>query len=381
MTALSALPALLVLLSACGKDDAAVPFAEVRDQGADRYLGSFEPATSEPDPDDASVINHAFDPLAGPMCMLGGTYRTMTRDQGSDDLLIFLQGGGMCTSDLCLAVTTAPAGIPPLDVLDPAKSTNPFRDWSTVYAPYCDGSLFAGDVELDTDGDGEADRFQYGLKNLSATLDLASATFPEPRRVMLAGSSGGGYGTLIAVMLTRWTYPDAELLVFNDAGVGLGIEGEPDFLRDILDEFQARDLIPASQESIIDGGHLTPLLSWQLDEDPDLRIAAFSAYEDYVISQMYLEVDGDDFSGWLEDELEAVHDQHPDRFQSFLVDGFIHTTLLGTPEGFIEGSSEELDALNELLGDIDSTEVDGVNIAAWTEAMLSGSQDWVSLSD
>jgi len=372
---------LFVLLTACGNSEAPEPYSEVRDAGADRYLGAFSPSTSEPDADDPTVLNHTFDPLAGPMCLRGDPYRAMTRDQGSDDLLIFLQGGGMCTSALCLAVTEAPPGIPPLDVLDPDKPTNPFRDWSTVYAPYCDGSLFAGDTEIDEDGDGVIDRYQYGLKNLSATLDLAQSSFPDPTRVMIAGSSGGGYGTIAAVMLARWTYPDAELLVFNDAGVGLGIDGDPTFLWGILNEFEAAYLIPESQTQLLDGGHLTPLLAWQLDEDPALTIAAFSAYEDYVISQMYLEVPGDDFSGWLEEQLGAVHEQHPDRFQSFLIDGFIHTTLLGTPEGFIEGDAEELEALNELLGDIDTTEVDGVNIARWTEAMLSGSSDWISLSD
>jgi hypothetical protein len=43
-------------------------------------------------------------------------------------------------------------------------------------------------------GDGIDDRFQRGLHNLSAGLDMAMALFPAPRRVVLVGTSAGGLG-------------------------------------------------------------------------------------------------------------------------------------------------------------------------------------------
>mgnify|MGYP000606052468 CR=1 FL=1 len=109
---------LLLLLSACTQE---APYQELYDQGIDRYMGVFQPtATSEAD----GVVQNDFDPAqedgpSAPMCYDGSPFRVMTQDRGSDNVVIFLQGGGLCTSELCLAIPTAPPGIPPLAVYGP----------------------------------------------------------------------------------------------------------------------------------------------------------------------------------------------------------------------------------------------------------------------
>ena len=55
-------------------------------------------------------------------------------------------------------------------------------DWNQVYVPYCDGSLFSSDAQVDVDADGIVDRYHHGLHNLSAALDVAKAEFPAPKR-------------------------------------------------------------------------------------------------------------------------------------------------------------------------------------------------------
>jgi hypothetical protein len=305
----------------------------------------------------------------------------MVRDQGSGDLFLFLQGGGLCYSDLCLAVGSAPAGIPPLDVLDVEKESNPVRGWDTVYLPYCDGSLFAGDAEHDDDGDGVTDRYSYGLRNLSAALDVAHDAFPDPDRILLAGSSGGGYGTIPATVLARLVWPGVPLQVFNDSGVGLGLDGDPAFIEGIVEEFNAGALLPASRPDLTAEGHLTPLIGWQLEQDEDLEVAAFSSYEDVIISGMYLGVDGWKFNLWLEEQLGLLHTAQPERFQSFLVEGVIHTTLLGDPSGFIEGDPDELEWAASFLGSIDTTAVGDVTVADWMGEMIAGGEGWQSLAE
>lgn len=177
---------LLPGLVACAPaDHSASVAAEI---GLDRYVGVVEAAeTVEED----GVTTATFDVESGPRCMRGDPFRASVREGSSDDLLVFLQGGGACFSELCLAVVKAPSGMPGVDVLDTVSATNPFRYHDVAYAPYCDGSMFSGDAEVDEDGDGTVDRYHKGLANLTATLELAKERFPEPPRVVLAGSSGG----------------------------------------------------------------------------------------------------------------------------------------------------------------------------------------------
>ena len=245
--------------------------------------------------------------------------------------------------------------------------------WDQLYVPYCDGSLFAGDTDIDDDGDGEVDRHR-GLMNLSAALGVATASFPDTSRVVLAGSSGGGYGTLTAAVLTRFAFPDAEIAVINDAGVGLGLGDDPAFVWDVIDESQAHDIVPASQASLLDGGHLTPLLGWQLSEDPRLRVSAISARQDYVISQMYLGVPAT-FEGWLVDELgmgsrrraaAGLAASAPSSSRA------THTTLLGDPAGFVDEDSSYYDAVALILGSMDEVSIGGETVASWLDGFVSG---------
>ena len=313
------------------------------------------------------------------MCLRGTDFYTSTRDQEHSDLVIFLQGGGLCYSDFCLAVGGASPGIPSIDLLDSSEAHNPVGDWNQVYVSYCDGSLFGGDTEIDDDGDGVVDRYHHGLQNLSAALDRAKHAFPKPRRVLLAGSSGGGYGTITGAMLTRIVFPEAPIFVLNDAGVGLGLDEDPSFVWKLINEFEANSIVPESMPGLFDNGHLSPLIGWQLDQDPNLKVAAVSYTEDTVISQIYLAVDSKDFRSWLWDQMEAIEEQHPGRFASFLPEGIQHTTLLGDPAGFMDPDSEYAEALALMLGGMDSTEVDEMPLGDWIGHFIEGRKIWSSL--
>ena len=136
---------------------ASAPFQELIDQGVTRYLGAYTPMLSESDGD---LVNHRFGGGDGPLCLDGSEYTMATRDQGSDELVIFLQGGGACWSTLCLATENAGKGIPKAGLLDPDLANNPVASWNTVYLPYCDGGLHGSDADSDSTGDGRNDRFQ-----------------------------------------------------------------------------------------------------------------------------------------------------------------------------------------------------------------------------
>lgn len=348
--------------------------AELVAAGLDRKVGKAKVAKES---SDAGVTTVELDPASGPVCMRGDPFRFSMRDGGADDLLIFLQGGGACWSDFCLAVTKAPAGIPKLDALDPARTDNPWAASDVVYLPYCDGSMFAGDVELDEDGDGKPDRFQHGLANLTSALEAARTRWPAPSRITLAGSSGGAYGTFSALPLVRLLWPDVAIDVVEDSGPGLGKPGDPALVTRLLTEFGALSLVPGSCTDCLASGHLLTLRRWQLQHLPNVRIASVSALHDGILAGVFLSVSGAAYEAALRAETDAMAADFPNRYRRFFVHGRHHTALLGTPAGIIGddlGAVEmPKDALGKLagivFGSLATTALDGQPLAHWLAAL------------
>ena len=98
-----------------GTEPEAMPFQELYDQGITRYLGLYSPMLSEVDGD---IVQHKFGAGDGPLCRNGTEYQMATFDQGSENLVIYLEGGGACWSTFCAANTDAVSGITAVGLLD-----------------------------------------------------------------------------------------------------------------------------------------------------------------------------------------------------------------------------------------------------------------------
>lgn len=332
-------------------------FQELYDQGITRYLGEYTPMLSE---SDGEVVNHTFGAGGGPLCLTGGEYSMATRDAGSEDLVIFLQGGGGCWPAFCHATEEATLGIPAVGIMDPERDENPVKSWNQVYLPYCDGGTHGSDRDSDSDGDGVNDRFQRGLHNLSAALDVAINTFPNPRRILLTGSSGGGLGTTMALPLVRYLYPDVPIELVNDSGVGVLRPDDPEFMLARFDDWNIRAFLPESCETCIpDDGHLTDYHIWQLDEDSNVRRGMLSYSRDTTFADFFLGIGKDAFEVALYEEMQQLEDAHPERQRSWIPAGEEHTFLMREPD--------------KTAG--------GVSMMDWITSMLNGSDDWVSVQD
>lgn len=347
------------------------PFAELVEQGLADYLGQARVSERVPMGDEVVV---RFDPESGPKCLRGAQYNVTVRDNpGSQDLVIFLAGGGACWTGFCRAAEIAVEGVPNMQILSKENAANPVREWDVVFLPYCDGSFFSADATFDEDGSLQDDRFQLGLRNLSAALDVASEQFPSPRRIFLAGSSGGAYGTMFAAPLTRVVYPDVPIYVFNDSGIGIGKgDRDPDFLTRLIEEYKSQPFIPASCPDCIANGHMTRYIGWQLEQDPNLKIAGFSSYGDAILANTFLMLTPEEFGQYVEREAHSLMEKH-DRFKAFLVEGGVHTTLGGDAREVVGAPVPGLD-----LGGIETTQLDGVNIATWIGQMLADDPAWLS---
>lgn len=334
----------------------AAAIADLHASHVDKYLGKASLSDTTTNADGDTVYNFATSD--GPICYLGDQYHAIVHDAGSDNLLIFLQGGGACWETLCMANSTAETTMVKTGILNQDASNNTVGSWNIVYAPYCDGSVFSGDNDM-MSPDGKQMWHFHGLANLSAVLDVAKKSFPNPKRILLAGTSGGGYGTLTGTALVRLTYPNTQVDVFNDAGLGLSNLMDPNMLATVKRDWKFDQFLPSSCSDC--AAVQTALISWGLGADPTLRVSGFSSYGDGIIGGVFLGLMPPDFKQLLMTETDKVHQAFPTRFERFFIDGTQHTVLLGAT-----GTGVGYD-----------TEVSGVSVDEWLKKMLDGDAGWV----
>ena len=328
--------------------------AELIAKGVNKYFGKAPPSGQTTNAFGDTV--YSFDPNTGPVCFKGEIFKIVVHDSSSKDLLVYLQGGGACWSDLCAATEAATEAIPKAGLLDQDPNKNVVGGWDIVFVSYCDGSVFSGDNDMvGTDGV-TAWKF-HGLKNLSAAIDVAKTRFPSPPRTLLAGSSAGGYGTLAATGVVRLQYPDTDLFVFNDAGLGLSNPANPSMLEHIKADWKFDQFVPDSCTEC-KAGQMTALIGWGLKNDPTLKASGFSAYEDSTISASFLGMTGPAFKALLLAETGKVHDAYPTRFQRFMIAGTQHTGL---------------------IGNYYTSTVNGTTLADFTRGMIEGTAAWTDL--
>ena len=344
------------------------PFQTFYDAGLDDYLGTIEPSEIS---EDGDATHYLFDLADGPSCLRGEPWHVSDRPGADDgeDLVLYLEGGGACWSELCVAAEFVVPGVPEAGMLNRELAGNPFAEMDVVFFPYCDGSVFMGHSEVDDDDDGTPDRIHHGLINLSAGLDVAKQLYPEPSRIFLAGSSAGSYGVHIANMLVRGQWPEAELVVIADAGLGLGRPGEPGFLQKVLGEWNALSYFPESCPGCADV-HITGLVDWQLQQDPAMRFAALTAYYDAVIGGVFLGLGGPAYAELVGDEIAALAALHPDRYDRFFFNGTLHTAT----------STDSFNA-SVIASPFDTTVVGGVSAMQWLERLVTGDPAFDDLLD
>lgn len=351
--------ALVLIVSSCSKDDDvpnpinnnSTPFQELYDQGVDRYLGSFSPTSSTTT---GVVTEYFFDIPDGPICFTGNDFSMFTRDGSTNNLLIFLQGGGFCNPNSCEAVET---GIPfiPFGMLSSNDATNPVQNYNTGYIPYCDGSAMIGDRNVDSDGDGIDDRFFRGIQNLSASLDVIKNKYPSPDKIVLAGNSAGGFAVHHALPLVRKLYPGVKIYVINDSGVGIINTGGWQIN---LDYWNGGSFYPSSCNSCIGAdGNLTGYHQYQLEQDENIVMAYISSKQDETFA-LLTQGGGSAFETQLLEASNELNNLYPNRFNSLIANGDEHTFILS-----------------------DYTfQVGNTNVRSWIDAMVN-ENNWTSVTE
>lgn len=337
---------------------------ELRDAGLDKYLGQFVPATSEPFAVD--WVKHTFDSDGGdgPICIAGTPYSMFTHEgTDPDKLIVFLQGGGACWEGFPACNVLAEDQFPPRSAFLPgifAQSSldgtidNELADWSIAYFPYCDGSVFSGDNDVAGDPVFGVRRHR-GLRNLSAGLDVAQATFGNPAKVLVAGSSAGGVGAAgFAPFLARFVFGnEVDLYVFNDAGpIALNPEVAQAAALARVEAWAFDQFYPEScvRDGLCDPfAQQTGLVEWRLKNDKTVLESFYTADGDLTNIRFasanvpgippFIPLDQGEYRAILDEAHGALHNAFPNRYKRFLVSGgnplclgfvaYTHTALQG----------------------------------------------------
>jgi hypothetical protein len=339
LVAALALTASMMLGTQCPLGLKPQAYQELAAAGVNKYLGDFTPVSST----DVGQgwTKHTFDPAGGngPICIAGTPYSVYTRAGDPKKLLIFEQGGGACWQNFynCNVLAEAQAAPPasPQGIWDFANPDNPFANYSVVYMPYCDGSVFSGDNAVpDASFPFGPVRHHRGLRNQSAGMDVAAATFPKAKQIVLAGSSAGGVGVAgFAPFLVRFEYGNGiELSVFNDAGpVAVNLDDVVGITARAND-WQFSQFYPASCTECDEMGQATEIIHWRLDNDLTIREAIYETDSD-LTNRFFLGLLGNQpaFRELVVSEHGALNAAHPLRYKRFIVAGDTSHTALQTP--------------------------------------------------
>jgi hypothetical protein len=289
-----------------------------------------------------------------------------TSSSGSNNLLIFLTGGGACwDATTCLQLNTAthgPFGQAQFDVVAPTLNrgiydrTNPnnaFKAYNYVFIPYCTGDLFSGsNIAMYTPPGGGAARPYYhvGHNNVVAYFERLAPTFPNPGRLVISGSSAGGLGATLnydAARTSFWPNVTRSYLI-NDSGPFLSGSVTPSsFVADWIMNWHIDALTDpiCGQACHTDPDQFFASLANAFPHD---RMGLLESLQDDTVRQFLL-LTGPQFQAALLSMAQMVLDPLPN-FKYFFVPGQTHT-MLGDPGAFTSSVTALPTWLDQEIGD------------------------------
>ncbi len=156
--------------------------------------------------------------VPGMICADGSQTGIGISPGSADGVLVYLAGGGACWPGHCDTLFRAfgqaefdlgSLYLVPGTILDRALPGNPFATWTIVFVPYCTGDVHAGDSVGEYVSVASTVVWNHhGYRNLQAAVGRMATEVAPPAQVVVAGSSAGGFGSLLAYDLVRAEWPE-----------------------------------------------------------------------------------------------------------------------------------------------------------------------------
>jgi hypothetical protein len=282
------------------------------------------------------VNTWSYSGIPGMVCGNGSATGIMVNRAARADAPVFvlLMGGGACWDNAtCMngtaayidkdsseqAMRDAIAGLPA--VFDRTRADNAFSDMHMVFVPYCTGDLHGGDSRKTYRWLADTLTIEHrGARNISLLLPYVASTFPQ-QRVILAGGSAGGYGTMLNYDKVRAAYPRARIDILNDSGPPIQPTGS------IWGDMQSawNMTFPAACTGCDqDPRNLLPYLSTRMGSD---RFALLSYTQDKTIRAFT----GNLIAQLFERDLLALRGRLAAQQKMYIVDGEAHVIIKQNP--------------------------------------------------
>jgi len=331
-----------LLVGACSKQNGVAPAdggsgdAGAGDAGPGDAGSSFDAGA----PITAPANQWTWVPFSDAQCADGSTVGIgINPNPGSSQLLIYLEGGGACWSELtCYTLMTASyftTGYAEADFnaestdatylaqpggfFDRTTSANPFQNASFVYVPYCTGDVHSG-ANIATYGSNTA--HHVGYQNLTAFLERVVPTFPNVSRVFLAGSSAGGLGAAINWFQTQQAFGSTRVDLIDDSGPFMPADVLAGNAQESLwrTQWDLAATLPAGCTGCATS--LSALYSYYAGLYPQHRAALLSYTQDTVVPTYY-EISNAQFQTGLTELVGGAFTSDPN-FKSFTVNASGH---------------------------------------------------------
>lgn len=170
-------------------------------------------------------------PIGGSVCSDGSETGIGVEKGTSSNVLVFLDGGGACWDYLTCwqlpVATSGPFGATEFtaringaragSVLDRTAPGNPYKDFTFVFVPYCTGDVHSG-ATSPTYIPSSRPYFHHGRINVSNAFECLGPAVGAPPKVVVSGSSAGGFGSLLAFTKAKAAWPNAKTYLVDDSG-------------------------------------------------------------------------------------------------------------------------------------------------------------------
>lgn len=284
----------------------------------------------------------------------------------SSKVVIYLMGGGACWDNTTCYVYKTAVNIESgygeaqfnsdskgldVSIFNRADMKNPLRDASYFFVPYCTGDIHGGN-NPDADYGGKKTK-HVGFKNMEAYLRRIVATVPNAERVVLSGSSAGGFGAGLNWWQTQAAFGDMRVDLVDDSGPPLA----PPYLSASLEgQWRSAWNLKATLPEGCTGceSSLSALFGFYAAQLPKNRAALLSYTHDNVIAAYF---------GITTDQVAA----------GLGVLGAELDTYSNTRYYYLGGEG------HVLLGDPGGTSQNGVVLIDWLTDMLADDPDWASV--
>ncbi len=324
--------------------------------------------------------------IPGAQCADGSQSYINYIDRDSENLFIYVQGGGACFDAVTCGCrlkekkckgsneggegsTVGYLSRPPMNSqIHPwsQSENNPIGKANYVEIVYCTGDVYTG-AGIANYGAEIFPRLvrHYGAKNFELSLFKAKALFPNVKKVVVIGASAGGVGGSYNLHHIVENFGDTNLSVINDSGIPI-FSRYLDLIKvkQVLKYWNVEDSLPKDlpKDDMVD---FEDIYKYNSAKYGSVRFALLGATEDVVIGSYFSLLGGkSDAVAQSLQEAATLMERAFEHHYFYDVGKWHVATFLsswGMPKTLLPQSH-------------------GINVEDWIELMVSGSKDWRDLS-